>query len=93
MEKTIIFHLSANKKLANEVAKILNAPVGEVEIEHFLDGEIMARNMTNVRGKNAIIIQSTGKPAQDNIVCRCLEKFRSCFYYSSNSLFRLFSTR
>ena len=54
MEKTIIFHLSANKKLANEVAKILNAPVGEVEIEHFLDGEIMARNMTNVRGKNAI---------------------------------------
>ena len=68
MEKTIIFHLSANKKLANEVAKILNAPVGEVEIEHFLDGEIMARNMTNVRGKNAIIIQSTGKPAQDNIM-------------------------
>ena len=68
MEKTIIFHLSANKKLANEVAKILNTPLGEVEIEHFLDGEIMARNMTNVRGKNAIIIQSTGKPAQDNIM-------------------------
>lgn len=67
MENAIIYYLSANKKLATDVAKILNLPLGEVEIEHFLDGEIMCRNLSNVNGKDAYIIQSTAYPAQDNI--------------------------
>ncbi len=67
MENAIIYYLSANKKLATDVAKILNLPLGQVEIEHFLDGEIMCRNLSNVNGKDAYIIQSTAYPAQDNI--------------------------
>jgi ribose-phosphate pyrophosphokinase len=67
MENAIIYYLSANKKLATDVAKILSLPLGEVEIEHFLDGEIMCRNLSNVNGKDAYIIQSTAYPAQDNI--------------------------
>lgn len=67
MENTILFHLSANPKLTKEIASILNLPIGKAEIERFADGEIMCRNLTNVRGKDVYIIQSTGKPAQDNI--------------------------
>lgn len=67
MHNSIIFHLSANKKLAHEIASILKLSLGEVEIEKFSDGEIMCRNLSNVRGKDVYIIQSTAEPAQDNI--------------------------
>ncbi len=63
----MIFHLSANEKLATKIASILNLPVGEVDIEKFSDGEIMCRNLSNVRGKDVYIVQSTAEPAQDNI--------------------------
>lgn len=67
MEKALIFSLSANKKLANKIAKILSIPRGEVEIEHFKDGEIMCRTLSDVKGKDVFIIQSTSNPAQDHI--------------------------
>lgn len=67
MENAVIYYLSANKKLASDVAKVLNLPLGKVEIEKFLDGEIMCRNLSDVKGKKAYIVQSTGYPAQDNI--------------------------
>ena len=67
MENAIVYSLSANKKLASDIARILSLPLGKVEIEHFKDGEIMCRNLSNVKGKDAIIVQSTGYPAQDNI--------------------------
>lgn len=67
MNNTIIFHLSANKNLAEQIAKILEIPLGEVEIRKFADGEIMCRNLSNVRGKDVYIVQSTANPAQDNI--------------------------
>lgn len=67
MENTMIFSLSANKKLANDIARILNIEVGDVDIEKFSDGEIMCRNLSNVRGKDVYIVQSTANPAQDNI--------------------------
>lgn len=64
----VIFHLSANKRLATKVANILNLPIGKVDIRKFSDGEIMTRNLSDVRGKDIYIIQSTGKPASDNIL-------------------------
>ncbi|MCR5332475.1 MAG: ribose-phosphate diphosphokinase [Bacilli bacterium] len=67
MENAIVFYLSANKKLATDVARKLSLPLGEVELERFKDGEIMARNLSNVKGKDVIIIQSTDCPAQDKI--------------------------
>lgn len=67
MENAIIFHLSANKKLASDIANILGLPLGKAEIERFSDGEIMCRNLSNVRGKDVYIVQSTANPAQDNI--------------------------
>lgn len=67
MKKPIIFYLSANKNLATKIAEIANLPLGKAEITRFSDGEIMCRNLSNVRGKDVFIVQSTAKPAQDNI--------------------------
>ncbi len=67
MKNSIIFHLSANKELAKKIAKIAKLPLGKVEIRKFADGEIMCRNLSNVRGKDVYIVQSTANPAQDNI--------------------------
>ncbi|HBF68244.1 MAG TPA: ribose-phosphate pyrophosphokinase [Firmicutes bacterium] len=67
MKNSIIFHLSANKELAKKIAKIAKLPLGKVDIRKFADGEIMCRNLSNVRGKDVYIVQSTANPAQDNI--------------------------
>ena len=67
MENVIIFHLSTNKNLATKVAQYLNAPIGKVDIEKFADGEILPRNLSNVRGLDVYIVQSTCAPSQDNI--------------------------
>lgn len=67
MNNLIIFHLSTNKLLAENIAKILDIPLGEVDIEKFSDGEILPRNLSNVKGKDVYIVQSTCSPSQDNI--------------------------
>lgn len=67
MKNSIIFHLSSNKTLAKKIAKIAKLPLGHVQINRFADGEIMCRNLSNVKGKDVYIVQSTGNPAQDNI--------------------------
>ncbi len=67
MNNAIIFHLSINKLLAKKIAYILNIPLGEVDIEKFSDGEILPRNLSNVKGKDVYIVQSTCNPSQDNI--------------------------
>lgn len=64
----IIYHLSSNQRLAHKIAEILNIPVGKTEIRKFLDDEIMVRNLSDARGKDAYIIQSTSRPASDNIL-------------------------
>ncbi len=67
LNNVVLFHLSANKELTEKVAKILNLKIGKVELEHFADGEIMARTLSNVSGKKCYIIQSTAKPATEHI--------------------------
>ncbi len=67
MNNLIIFHLSTNKLLAEKIAKILDIPLGKVDIEKFSDGEILPRNLSNVKGKDVYIVQSTCSPSQDNI--------------------------
>ena len=67
LNNVVLFHLSANKELTEKVAKIINLKIGKVELEHFADGEIMARTLSNVSGKKCYIIQSTAKPATEHI--------------------------
>lgn len=68
MEKNyIVFTLSANRKLAREVAKSLNASLGRVSITHFSDGEILVKTLSIVKNKDVIVIQSTKKKAHEKL--------------------------
>lgn len=68
MKNAVIFYLSTNKLLATEIAKISGIPLGECELVHFSDGEIMVRNLTNVAGKTVYIVQSTVAPASESLL-------------------------
>ena len=54
---------TANRKLAEEVAKILKIPLTPVEIKRFHDGEIYCRVLESVRGCDVFIIQPTSPDA------------------------------
>ncbi|MBI2653769.1 ribose-phosphate pyrophosphokinase [Candidatus Woesearchaeota archaeon] len=54
---------TANKKLADEVSKILKIPLTPVEIKRFHDGEIYCRVLESVRGCDVYIIQPTSPDA------------------------------
>lgn len=67
-KNTIIFALSANVEMAKTIAEDLNIPLGESEVVHFADGEIIVENMTTVRGKSVYIIQSTCNPVTERLM-------------------------
>ena len=67
------FHLkiisgTANRKLAEEVSKILKVPLTPVEIKKFSDGEIYCRVLESVRGGDVYIIQPTSSDANHNLM-------------------------
>ena len=68
LETTIIFALSASRKLAQEIANLLNISLGNCEVHTFADGEIMARPIDAVRGKRVYVIQSTNEPGAANLM-------------------------
>lgn len=59
---------TANKPLAEEVAKILKIPLTPVEIKRFHDGEIYCRAMESVRGCDVYVIQPTSPDASLNLM-------------------------
>lgn len=58
---------NANKALANEIARHLDAELTKSTVTRFADGEIFVRIDENVRGADVFIIQPTNSPA-DNIL-------------------------
>ena len=62
-EKLKIISGNANKSLALEVAKHLNAELTPVDIHKFSDGEIYVRILESVRGCDVFIIQPTSPDA------------------------------
>ena len=53
-----LFSGSVNPELADEIAKHLNASLGNVKLEKFANGEIYARYQESVRGADVFLIQS-----------------------------------
>lgn len=68
MENTIIFALSSNVELAKEICKDLGMELGNCEVKHFADGEVLVELGESVRGKHVYFIQSTNKPVNDNLM-------------------------
>lgn len=63
-----LFSLTANPVLAKEVAGELGIPLSESEVAHFADGEVLARPISNVRGKTVYVIQSTSTPVSERLM-------------------------
>lgn len=64
----MIFSGNANPKLARDIAKHLNMPLGKVSVDTFSDSEIMVELLENVRGKDVFIVQPTCQPANDHLM-------------------------
>ncbi|MBI2107972.1 ribose-phosphate pyrophosphokinase [Candidatus Woesearchaeota archaeon] len=59
---------TANRKLAQEVSKILGVPLTQVECKRFSDGELYCRILESVRGCNVFIIQPTSPDVTHNLM-------------------------
>ena len=64
----MLFHGTANPKLAAEVAAHLNIPLGKAFVGSFSDGETTVEILENVRARNVFILQSTCAPSNDNLM-------------------------
>ena len=67
LENTLIFSLTANKELTEEVASILGLPVSPASVNHFADGEIICEPGLSVRDKKVFVIQSTCGPVTEHL--------------------------
>ena len=67
-QNVVLFKLTANPSLAEEVAKHLGIELSQSEVRHFADGEVLARPLESVRGKTVYIIQSTATPVSERIM-------------------------
>ena len=62
-----IFAGSASLELATKIAEGLGLNLGDMEVEHFADGEISVYYKDSIRGKDVFLVQST-YPSSDNIM-------------------------
>lgn len=67
-DSTVVFALSSSKDLAQEICDILEIPLGQCEVHHFADGEILVELGSSVRGKDVFFVQSTNRPVNDNLM-------------------------
>jgi len=67
-DSIVLFKLTSSPKLAKEVADILGIALGHSEVEHFADGEVLARCPDSVRGKTCYVIQSTSTPVAERLM-------------------------
>lgn len=63
-----LFALSGSKFLGEAIAKSLNLSLSPVEINKFADGEVLVKPLETVRNHHVYIIQSTSKPASENLM-------------------------
>lgn len=70
MDRSSMMVLSgnANIKLAADIARHLNLPLGRAAVGRFSDGEIAVELMDNVRGRDVFIVQSTCAPTNDHLM-------------------------
>jgi ribose-phosphate pyrophosphokinase len=64
----MIFSGNATPVLAKQVAEKLEAPLGNIEVCRFSDGETRVEIKENIRGRDIFIVQSTCAPANDTLM-------------------------
>lgn len=63
-----IFTGNSHPELANEIAELLEVPVGRAKVSTFSDGEISVDIDETVRGADVFIVQSTCSPVNNNLM-------------------------
>ena len=63
-----LFSGRANPELANEIARYIEVPLGDIELSSFSDKEMYVRINQNIRGKDVFLIQPTSPPANENLM-------------------------
>ncbi len=59
---------NANLPLAQAIASYLETPLTQAAVRRFADEEVFVEIHENVRGEDVFVIQSTGYPANDNLM-------------------------
>jgi len=67
-DSLMVFTGNANPKLAADVVKRLNISLGRATVGRFSDGEVNIEILEHVRGQDVFVLQSTGHPANDNLM-------------------------
>ncbi len=63
-----VFSGNAHPCLAREICQHLEKPLGELNVQHFSDGEIHLQIQENVRGEDVFVIQPTSTPVDTNLM-------------------------
>jgi ribose-phosphate pyrophosphokinase len=63
-----LFTGTANRALAEEIARYLHLPLGDVEVTRFSDGEVFVQVNENVRGADVFVVQPTCPPVNDTLM-------------------------
>lgn len=67
-DSLMVFTGNANPRLAEDVVKHLNIPLGRATVGRFSDGEVMVELLENVRGKDVFVLQSICTPTNDSLM-------------------------
>lgn len=63
-----IFSCNANRPFAEQIAKSLGLPLGDMQVKSFSDGEIAISINESVRGSDVFVVQSTCQPVNHNLM-------------------------
>jgi ribose-phosphate pyrophosphokinase len=63
-----LFSGTANRPLAEEIARHIGVTVGEAKLQRFADGEIYFQSLENVRGVDVFLVQPTCYPVDQHLV-------------------------
>lgn len=64
----LVFSGTSNRPLAQSIVEKLGIRLGDADIRKFSDGEIFVRINESVRGRDVFLVQSTCKPAEENLI-------------------------
>ncbi len=64
----MIFAGNGCTELAHSICSYLDQPLGSATIDRFSDGEVLVDINDSVRGHDVFVIQSTGQPANENLM-------------------------
>src|SRR6188768_639588 len=67
-DKLKVFTGRANPKLAADICKHLEIPLGRGQTESFPDGELLVKVDEDVRGRDCFIVQSTSHPVNAHLM-------------------------